>query len=545
MTRPGRRRPLALVILAIAIAAPGCGSGSKTSAIVAGGRFVDLQNFANGEPDHIDPALATSTQESQPGHLIFDGLTDVDYQTGELKPMVAESYTSNADASVWTFIIRSGVRWHNGEPVLASDFKYAWERVARAELASRVSYHLDPVKGKAALAAGTATELAGVKADDAARTLTVELEYPYSIFPATVAHLAFSPVPAKVLRALPDQQAWEKGVMIGNGPFRMKEAWRPGDSITLVRNDDFWGGLTGQKAHLDELVFKMSKDVGTAYSDFEAGNGHSAYVPAGLVEQARARYPNTIDRSVLGTYYYFFNMRDPVVGGEHNLKLREAVALAIDRRAIVDSVYSGVRKVATGFVPPAMPGYAAGLDRQQGRDLEAAKAALREWGRPPPRLKLSFNADPDHKTIALLVQGNLKEIGIESTLDEQPGRTYGSFLSSGGGQLTRTGFIADYVDYDGFMYPLFHSRAIGGDNHAQYSNPRFDALVDQARRTTDAAARQALYRQAEQLMLEDQVVVPLNWYAGQIVYAGAVQNVVQSPLQFVAYEGVWLKAPNR
>jgi len=518
-------------------------AGRPSGRPVRGGTLVDLQNFAaQGDPHHIDPALADSLQAQQPGHLLFDGLTENDFETGQLKPMVARSYVPNDDATVWTFALRDDVRFSNGDPVLPSDFKFAWERAVQPQLRSELAYHFDPIKGKKEIDQGTSRELTGVTADDAGMTLRVELNFPYSAFPLTVSHLVFSPVPRKVVQALPEQGRWEEGLLIGNGPFVMQEPWRHEQSITLARNEGYWGGLNGHRAYLDRVVFKISKDVDSAFADFEAGNGQTGLIPPGRFAEARARYGSHMAAEpTLGTYFWVFNMRDPAVGGPGNKALRRAIAAVIDRRAIVDTVYNGARRVATALTPPNMPGYADGLDDEPGLDLAAARRHMREYGRTPPPLALNFNAGSGHEPVAAIVQANLKDIGIESRLDPRDSTTYASGLRAGTGQFFRSGWIADYVAYDNFTYPLFHTGSIGGDNLGQYSNPQVDALIDDARRTLDQRERDAKYRQVERLVLDDQVVIPLNWYAGQIVYDRSVRNLVQSPLQFVAYDEIFLE----
>ncbi len=524
----------------------GSGGQERAGEPVEGGTLVDLQNFAQGNPDHIDPGLSSTILGSQPGQLLFDGLTETDYVTGELEPMVAESWESNEAGDEWTFRLRQGVNWHNGEPVVPSDFKFAWERVADPQFASEVAYHLDPILGSDAVAAGEATELDGVVADDEAMTLTVRLEYPYSIFPATVSHLVFSPVPRSEVEALADQSQWERGVMTGNGPFKMAEPWVDDQYIKLERNGDYWGGLEGHNAYLDALEFRISADVDSAYQAFEAGQGQTGYIPPGRTEEALAKYPqHNATEETLGTYYFAFNMNDPVVGGDENLPLRQAVALAIDKQAIVDTVYSGGRQVATGHTPPALPGYEEGLSDIAGAgapDVERARGLLEEWGgQVTEPIRLNFNAGAGHEPVAQIIQANLEEIGIPSVLDGRDSTTYFTEMREGQGQFLRAGWIWDYLAYDNGLYPLFHSESIGGDNLAQYDNPEFDELIDTARSTTEEAEANALYRQAETLVLEDVAVVPLNWYTGQIAYDESVNNFIQSPLQFVAYDQIWLE----
>lgn len=546
---------LALVFVAVlALAACDGGDGGAPTepggaagTPVSGGDLIDLQNFAQGEPDHIEPGLSSTIQGSQPGQLVWDGLTENDYKTGELKPMVAESWTNNADATQFVFKLRKDVKWSDGTPVLPSDFVRGWNRVVQKQFASEVAYHFDVIKGKAEVDAGKAKTMSGLKADDANLTLTVDLVAPYSTFATTTSHLVFSPI-HKEVEQLKDQTKYEQGVMIGNGPFKFAEPWKHERYIKLVRNEDYWGGLNNHKAYLNSVEFRISKDVDAAFADFEAGTGQTGYIPPGRFAEVKAKYAGRVsDKEILGVYWWGFNMKDPVVGGAGNLKLRQAIAYAIDKQAIVNSVYNGSRKVATAFTPPGVPGYKEeGLNPLGGggRDVNKAKQLLAEWGgaaKITKPIKLNFGAGAGHEPVATIIQANLKELGINAELAPGDTETYFTQMREGKGQFLRSGWIWDYVAYDNGMYPLFHSNSIGGDNLVQYSNPAFDKLVDEARATTDPAKANELYNQAEQTMLTDVAVVPLNWYTGQVAYSEQLKNVTQSPLDFFAYDEMWLQ----
>ena len=560
MKRSGRAWPV-VVAMCLALVAASCGKSSTTNNTtgqaqgdqgkpVVGGTLIDYQNFAGVEPDHIDPATAHTIQGSQPGELLFDGLTDYDYKTGELKPAVAESWTSNGDATVWTFKLRSGVKWSNGDPVLPSDFKFAWERAVRPEFASEVAYHITDnaqIKGTKEIAAGTATEASGIKADDANLTLTVELAAPLSFFPDVVAHLVFSPVPKKVVQALPDQTKWEQGIMVGNGPYKMAEPWKHDQYIKLTRNDSYWGGIHNHNAYIDTIQFNISKDVDSAWAAFESGQGQTGLIPPGRYAEAKAKYPGQVaTQPVNGLYYWAFNMKDPVVGGPANVKLRQAISLIIDKQKMIDSVYNGSRQVATGVTPPGIPGYKAALSKFPTRDPARAKQLLADWEKDTgkkaadlPTIKLNFGAGTGHDQNATIIQANLQELGIKSELDQRESKTYFSQMHKGEGQFFRSGWIADYNSYDNMMWPLFGKDS--GDNHTQYVSDKFEGLIVQARKTTDISKRNDLYQQAESLVLnDDTVVVPLNWYQGNFAWGSQLHNVVQSALLFVAYDDMWI-----
>lgn len=535
----------------LALAACGGGGGgqeqpSEEGEPVQGGVLIDLQNFAQGEPDHIDPGLSSEIQSSQPGQLIWDGLTENDYKTGELRPMVAEKWESpNGDAKTWVFTLRQGVQWSDGTEVKASDFCRGWNRVVQPDFGSDLAYHFSPIKGYEEVQAGKADTLSGLKCDDAARTVTVELNFPYATFPATTSHLVFSPIHPEVEK-LSDQTKYDEGVMIGNGPFKMKEPWKHNQYIKLVRNDNYWGGLNNHKAYLDEIEFRISTDVQAAFNAFEAGEGHTGYTPPARFAEVKQKYePRFTGDPSLGIYWFGFNMKDPVVGGKENLKLRQAIAHAIDKQAIVDTVFNGSRQVAEQISPPTLPGYQEGLNPNAGHDMNKAKQLYQEWQQETGKritepIKVNFNAGAGHEEVAAIVVANLKELGVPAEQDPRDTETYFDEMRKGEGQFFRSGWIWDYVAYDNGLYPLFHSDSIGGDNLPQYENPEFDELVNRARATVDQDQANELYRQAERLVLSDVAAVPLNYYTGQIAYAENVHNLIQSPLQFVAYDEVWM-----
>jgi oligopeptide transport system substrate-binding protein len=549
---------LALSLLASACrgqSSPPTGAPPAEGAPVMGGTLVDYYNFAPVEPDHIDPALAVTVQASQPGHLIFDGLTDYDYKTGELRPAVAESWRSNDDATVWTFRLRPGVLFSNGDRVLPSDFKYGWERAVRRETASAVAYHITEnlkVKGAKALAEGRAAEASGLVADDANLTLTVELEAPLSFTPDVLAHLVFSPVPRRLVEALPDGRRWEQSVMVGNGPYRMAEPLKPGQYVKLVRNDSYWGGIHNRKPYLDTIEFRVSQDLDSAWAAFESGQGQTGYIPPGRYAEARAKHGSRVaDQATLGLYFWGFNLNDPIVGGPQNRKLRQAISLVADKQKMLDDVYNGSRKLATGIAPPGLPGYKPGISLFPSRDVDRARRLLGEWERETNRkpndlapLRLNFPSGAGHAENAIILQANLKEVGIPSQLDGRDPRTYASAMRQGEGQFFQSGWIADYAVYDNMLFPLFGSSQIDvGDNQTRYSNPAFDTLIDRARRTNDPSTRNAYYQQAEALVLnEETALVPLNWFSGTIAWSDRVRNVIQGALQFVAYDQMWLAA---
>lgn len=550
VTRP---RLWASVVLSFALALSACTSSdnndkSDNGAATPGGTIVDLQNFAAGDPMHIDPALASDVQSSQIAALLYDGLTETT-NDGETRESVAESASANDDATVWTFRIRDNVRFDNNDQVRPSDFKFAWERVADPKLESGVAYHLSNIKGFDEVAAGSQKELTGVVADDNARTLTVTLKSSFRDFDSLVSLPVFSPLPKKVFDANATATnsttdlytKWEEGVMVGNGPFRMANPWEKGKAITLARSDNYFGGASNRKANVDRVEFRVSDGLDAAFTDFESGNGQVGRIPPGRFQELQNSRPDdVVNTQLMGVEFWSFNMKSPTVGGPENLKFRQAVAAAIDKRDIVSKLYGNSRQVATSFSPPATPGYAQGSASPE-RNVERARTLLREWGKQPPALKITFNAGAGHEEKAAIIQQNLAEVGITATPEPLDNQSYRRAVGTGSADFFRQSWTADFASFDSMLAPNFSTANIGKDNVTNYSNPAFDNLINTARSESEGSKRATAYRDAEKLVMDDQVVVPLDWTSAGLIKADSVRGLQVSVLGHVDYAGAWVK----
>jgi len=528
----------AAIALALAGSAASTTAGAATKP--AGAVFVDLQNFAAGEPDHIDPQLASVLTGAQVAVLMYDSLTDTD-AAGNLVPASAAKWTTADSGKTWVFTLKKGLKFSNGEPVLPSSFKRGMERAANPATASEVAYHLDLIEGKKAMDAKTATTLSGVVANDKALTLTVTLTIPFGGYPAIASHPVYSPIPKSMATA--DVKVEEQGVkLVGNGPYMLKEqiSKQAGGSVKLIRNPKY----AGKKGTLAEIDFIITKDVNAAYNSFQSGQGLSAAVPAGQYKAAAAQYGEQGLGTVLGTDYWGFNWEDPIVGGAKNVLLRKAIVKATDKGQISEVIYQGQRKPTDQLVPVGIPGRTTGLGLGTARDLAGAKADFAAWqaagGKIDTPIRISYNEGSNWDKVANIMVANLKEAGIDAKLDPFPADgTYFSKMRKGAGQIIRAGWFADYVLYDNFMYPLLDTASIDGDNLERYSNPKFDDLVSKARSTADPKASAALYSQAEKIALtDDAVIMPTVNRASNMVFSPKVKNMKVTPLGFVLYQDI-------
>ncbi len=546
-----RFRSTIAIVLAIALVASlaalgGCtnsednteGTTGDTEGAVKGGT---LSQFIV-EPFAITPTLAYESEGIYIVSALFDSLVEYDPITSEIGPAAAESWSANEDASVWTFKIRQGAKFHNGTEVKAGDFKYAWERMLDPEMASEISYHLLSVKGATEMLDGAATELEGVKALDD-YTLEVTLVEPYPDFELVVGHPCLGPLPKDAVEADPkfDEN------LVGNGPFKMAEPWAHDQYVKVVRNDDYYG----DEPNVDGIEFKIFKDAETAFLEFEAGNLDFTEIPAGRLGDVTAKYGASPDGYTgnpdeqvltgpeLGIYYANINNTKPPFD---NVKVREAICLAINRQAISDALFDGSRKPADSVSPAGILGYEPGMWPESRYDVAAAKDALEAAGYPGgegfPTIKLLFNSGSYHDQVWQLVQADLKTIGINSELESVEWAVYKDKLKKKEFDIARYGWVYDYPIMENALYALFYSTS--ADNQSYYASAEYDAQVKKARNTLDLQERLAGMRDAEKILGKDMPVAPIMFYSHFDLTSSRVNNFRYSPMNIPDYSHCWI-----
>ena len=540
---------LALTLVAALLSLGGCktetedGTGEDTggeSDVLTGGTF----NFYISEPAFIDPVNLQESEGTQVGQAVFDSLVAFDAITSEVMPAAAESWEPNDDATVWTFKLVEGAKFHDGSEVTAESFKYAWERICNPESESEIAYHLGVVKGYDEMQDGTATELSGVTVIDD-YTLEVELNYGFADFEYVVGHPALAPIPVEAYEA--DPEAFSE-MPIGNGPFKMVEPWAHDQYIKVERFDDYYG----TKANIDGVDFKILADQDAAWLEFEAGNLDFVPIPSGQIQTTVDTYGESPDgyslnpgeQVSLGSeqaiYYLLINNEDAALA---DADVRAAISLAIDRQDICDKVFEGTRTPATGIVPPGIVGHKPDAFEYAKYDVEAAKAKLADAGFPNgegfPTISLEYNSGSGHEDILALVQEDLKAIGVNGELVGSEWAQYLDKLGAKDYQVGRLGWIADYPIMDNFLYPLFKTGS--SDNYSFYSNAEVDSMLDEARTTVDDGDRVALYQDIEKIVGDDSAVIPMFYYRHTRVASDRVIEGVYSPNGLFTFDTVQLE----
>ena len=517
-----------------ALAACGKKGGSDAGSGAAGDATI---NFYINNPVCIDPYNTQESEGTQVEFQLFDSLTTYDFEAKELKGLVADSWEANDDATQFTFHLKSGTKFHNGETVTSKSFKYGWERICNPETnpgsPSVISYHLSFVKGYDEMLDGSATELSGVTCPDD-DTLVVELTSALADFPYVCSHPALAPVP----EAAKDDFKSFFLAPIGNGPFKMNGKWEDGQEINLTRFDDYYG----EKAKISAVHFAIQKDMETAYKEFQGGNLDVCDVPVAQVDSAVADRGKSEDGYTmsdgqhmllgeeLSTYYLIVNN---TIEPYNNPDFRRALSLAINREAICKTLFKGTRTPADGIVPPAIAGYEKNSWADCRYDKDAAVEILDKLypagsdGSRGLKLKLSYNQDGGHKEIMESVIGDLNAVGIDVESDTPEWAAFISSLDSKRYEFGRMGWSADYPILDNFLYPMFNSKS--ADNKTGYADPEVDEALVAARATVDDAERIKALQAINRKVGDAMPIIPLMFYTHQIAGSDRVKHLYIDP----------------
>ena len=525
----------------------GCGSGSsgtepqtigeptqaaeESAAETAAAEPAEAQELTfvlNNEPDSLDPSYTNNSFASPFLTNLFEGLVTYD-ENGELAPGNAESWESNDDMTVWTFHLRDGLKWSDGTPLTAKDYVYSALHVMTPTTTSQyVNMMTDYIVNGQEYYDGTASaEDVGVKALDD-NTVEYTLKQPTPFFADVTSMWVYAPVQEATVEANGDKWSTAADTYVCNGPFKVSEI-NMGESVVLTRNENYWDA---ENVTLEKLTFRYILDLSTALTAYENGEVDGVRnIPAGDIARLKAEGAGTHTINVYGTVYYNFNcQKEPY----NNPLVRKALNLAIDREAIINNVAQLDAQPAYSILAP---GYMVdGKDILDGRstfemsptaDVEAAKVALAEAGYPDgegfPTVQLSFYSDDTVKKVAEAIQEMWEtNLGIDVEVTSADWAVFYSGVQSGDYEVAAMGWSADYVNPMSFL-PLL----VTGDvtNTSFYSNPDYDALVEQIKVEKDPAAFAQLVKDADDLVSSDYPVLPLYYKADTYLLKDYVSGV--------------------
>ena len=503
--------------------------------------------FGNGtEPQDLDPHVVTGVPEHNILTALFEGLV-TQHPSGEgAAPGVAERWETSPDGLTWTFYLRADARWSNGETVTAQDFLRSFRRILTPSLGAEYAYKLHHVVGAEEFNTGRLADFAatGFSAPDE-RTLVLRLKHRVPYLLEALKHYSWFPVhlPTLERHGHADRKggAWTRpGNLVGNGPFVL-ESWRPGQAIVARRSPTYWDAAS---VRLDAISFQAIDSTQTEERMFRSGQLHvTNAVPPEQIETYRRDRPAALRIDpYYGTYFYRINTTRPPLD---DVRVRRALALAIDRRALIDTVLRAGQEPALHFTPPHA-GFVPGDTLPATPDIAEARRLLAEAGFPGGRglrrLEILYNTMESHKRVAEVIQQMWKTgLGVEASLRNEEWKVYLDSTDNLRYDLSRAGWIGDYPDPHGFLDLWV---AGGGNNDTGYANPDYDRLLASALSAPDEATRMAIYRELDSMLTRDVPVIPLYFYKRVYLLDPQVQNWAPNILDHRAWKHIDL-APAR
>ena len=439
---------------------------------------------------------------------IFDRLVDVEVGTdgnSKIVPSLAESWDISDDGLEYTFHLRQGVKFHNGNDFTAEDVAYTFHRMLTVEGGVNTEF-IDQIKGADELLAGETDTLEGVEVVDD-YTIKVTLKEPFAGFLASISSPGVSIYDSEATEAAGDQFGMDPAVTVGTGPFEFS-SWSFNNQLVLTRNEDYWKGASG----LPGVVIKIIPDTETQSMMFESGELDILDLDyaADSVDRFTETYPDQIVQGPrVGIVYFTMNFnKEPF----QDVRVRKAVQMSIDRQAILDALYGGRGQVEQGIFPHGLIGF--NPDQEEIKyDPEAAKALLAEAGYADG-FDMEIAADSsasDTMTMALeIVSDQLAEVGIRAEIKNYDESTWLETRKSGELGSFMSTWSADYNDPDNFIYTFFGIEEKTRIRSINYPDTEVMERVAKARTIVNEDERLAEYKALEEKLIhEDAAWVPM------------------------------------
>lgn len=543
------KRKVSLVLsllMAASLALSGCGSSQKGStdtkeaggaagstvsdaAAQAGGSKGDTTIDTTGfltvamNADIQTADIQKTSKDYEVPINIYDSLCKIkvaDDGTSSIVPCLAEKWKISPDGLEYTFYLKKGVKFHNGEELKASDVKYTFERMLTVTGGINSEF-LDQIKGSDELFNGTAKELSGFQIIDD-YTFKLTLKEPYSGFLACISTPAVSIYNEKATKAAGDQFGLDPSLTVGTGPFKFA-SWTYNDQLVLVRNDDYFQG----PSKIPGVVIKIVPDTETQTMMFESGQLDLLdmdYVSE-QVDRFEKSYPDQmVSGPRLGITYFAMNEK---IAPFDNVKVRKAMQMAIDRQTILDTLYGGRGQLENGIFPHGLIGYNPKLPEIK-YDPEGAKALLAEAGFPKGfnmEIAADMSASDTVTTTLEIIKEQLAQVGINAEIKNYDQSTWLDTRKSGELSSYISTWTADFNDPDNFIYTFFGNAEKTGNRSLNYPDTSVMDRVVKARSILDNDQRIKEYNALEEKIIdEDAAWVPMYSKLHLFAVSKRVQN---------------------
>lgn len=528
------------MLAAIVLFQPSC---KPRETVVERGIREQILHVGNGvEPSDLDPHTNTGSPESVILDTLFEPLIRRNKDITGFDPAAADHWSVSEDGKTLTFHVREGMRWSNGDPVTAVDYRDSFHRALEPSLGSQPATYMYPIAGAEAYHKGTLKDFSkvGISTTDS-HTLVIQLTKPVPYFiqlmtgyPFVAVHLAS----VETFGGLktPGTSWTLPGNLISDGPFTL-ERWQPNQDLVVKRNPLYWNA---DNVRLQEIHFHPIESQDTEERAYRGGQLHvTNALSVSKIEPYKRDNPEALRITPrLGVSYLFFNVR---AAPFDDARVRRAFALALDRRQIVESVLRGGQRPAYSLSQPGMGGYAPVSMIEE--NFDEARRLLSEAGFPQgkrlPQVTYLYNTSDLNRDVAQALQEMWrKNLGVDVRIVNQEWKVFLDSRNLGNFQIARAGwnpFADEPTDY--FQQVLTN----GTYNDSGWSNPEFDRLFEEASTTMDPESRHALYRQMDTILLTEIPVVPLFYSSIVRLVHPSVQNWHTNLLDTRPLHLLWLR----
>lgn len=490
----------------------------------------------------VDPHGTNGMPEQRVMLSLYEGLVTKDPKTLEIVPAVADRWEVSQDHMTYVFHIREDAKWSNGDSITAQDFVKSWSRGLMPALGNETVTSLFVFKNAEKYYQKEIDDLSlvGFQALDD-QHLKIELENPTPYFLQLLDYIGLFPVHTGNIQqfgALDDPaNPWAKpDNFVGNGAFTLKD-WVPGRSLVVEKNPHYWDK---DNVRLNEIHFMPIEQLLVEERMFKAGHLHrTEWMPYAKIPVYRNnKDPEYNHYPYLATYYYAFNVTKPPFD---DVRVRKALAYAVDRKTLVESVTNGVQSATGAFTPPNTLGYTS--RSQIVFDVARARQWLAEAGYPDgknfPFVELTYNNSEDHRKIAEAIQQMWKKhLNINVKLKNQEWKVFLYEVKNLNHNVARMAWVGDYIDPNTFL-ELFTSSS--GDNRTGWHTKEYDDLIRKAATIADKEERYEIFQQAESILLDAAPIIPLYNYTTNNLISTQVKGYYPNILDYYSYKNLYLE----
>jgi len=524
------------VLLAIGLLLTGCVPKPKEAVgppIKTGGV---LNDYFTEDPGTFDVQADTTLAVYGLAWELYNTLVRYTGQTLVLQPeLLTKMPEISSDGLVYTFELRKGVHFTDPDKteLTASDVKFTIERMLGPVGLSK--WVFEPIKGAKEFIEGKASSVSGIEIIDKYH-FKITLEKPYSPFLQNLAVPCASIYSEKLVKAAGDD--WKHNP-IGTGPFKLK-SYIPNTEIVLEKNPDYFEeGLP----YLDGIRYRIVPESTTALMEFESGTLDLSGIPTEEFDRIVGSGKYQIHESTpLNTYYFVFNMKAPVW---QDVRLRKALAMAIDKQAIIDSILGGRAQVATAFVTPGIPGaFELGKGPAYPYNPEEAKKLVEEaTGGKPIEAEAWQRGGTQVADVNIAIQEFARNIGIDLKVTIQERAVFGQARAEGKVPANYGNWWTDIPDPDNYLYTYFHPTNLMSTG---YDNPTVTEILEQAKVEIDPQKRAELYQKAETIIIKDDcAIIPLFHRTRYLAVQKNVHGIIAHPTGVNSYKHTWKEAATK